>query len=135
MKNLIVSHNEINGIPSGRHKIGNVVVYSGLSDHGISTPVATMDQIVETENEIGEIDTVYVYVGVVFARNAVELIRNLVKQKKRVCMIACDCFGAEKKVLACRLSVQLVACECGGRDTCTQLISELSGAIALPETQ
>lgn len=138
-KIMIVTYNAMQGVPVGRHENGKVIVYSG--DYGrakyTGIPFVGSDQKTDAERKMAElkqdlavdtqnIDEAYIYVGSAAMHGAMELIRDLLKVGKKVHMVACDCDGATKRQFANNLSVPWIESECGGRETCARLISELA---------
>ncbi len=139
-KRLLVTYNAMDGIPTGRHEVGNVIVYSG--DYGrqkyAGVPGIPPEQAREAEAKVAElrqdiavdvdnIDEAWVYVGQAAMGGAVELIRDLQRMGKKIHMIACDCDKTAKENLAASLRIiKIIWCECGGRFTCAELVHDLA---------
>lgn len=136
---MIVTYNAMKSVPVGRHENGKVIVYSG--DYGrakyTGIPFVGSDQKTDAERKMAElkqdlavdtqnIDEAYVYVGSAAMHGAMELIRDLLKAGKKVHMVACDCDSETKRQFAKNLSLPWIESECGGRETCTRLVSELA---------
>ena len=138
-KILIVTYNAMHDVPVGRHENGKVIVYSG--DYGrakyTGIPFVGSNQKTDAEKKMAElkqdlaadtqdIDEAYVYVGAAAMHGAMELIRDLLKVGKKVHMVACDCDCEAKRQFADNFSIPWIESECGGRETCARLVSELA---------
>ncbi len=142
-KIMLVTYNAIPGIPIGRHFLGDVVVYSG--DYGRDTfmreifvPNEVVEQAINAaekklaeikkalEVDVQDITEAYIYVGVGALKGAIELIRNLKAKGKIVRMVACSCEIETKRQLARELGINWIESECGGRDTCANIIRKLT---------
>lgn len=141
-KVLLVTYNQMHGVPLGRYEKGRVIAYSG--DYGrakymtlVPTPIddqqrtdaeRTVRQLqTDIEADIANIEEAYIYVGAAAMDGAMQLIRSLQDAGKKVHMVACDCMEADKVAFAIMLDItEVMWCECGGRETCAQLVYALA---------
>jgi len=134
-KIMIVTYNKIPGIPVGRHENGNVVMYSGvyycLAEYtDISFGGTDQNERVKLKKnfvaDVHNIGEAYIYVGNRRGDEAKELICSLLKDGKKVHMVACSCDEEAKWQFARKLSIPLIESDCNGCLTCDRLFRELA---------
>jgi len=141
-KAIVVSYNAITGIPEGRYAKGNAIAYS--ADWGRAFTAENVEagsagrRIAEAQQAVAEgtlgalvgmikedlhqVDTVYVYVGVRAKEGSKHLISRLKALGKAVHMVACKCDRTEKVAFAKMVDVDIIwADECGGHNMCAEI--------------
>jgi hypothetical protein len=157
-KVIVVSYNDIKGVPIGRYEKGDAVAYSAEWGSEIFTELAVMSELTglpfydngtaneqevaaegavsRLEQQIGQdlssIETVYVYVGVSAKDKAFNLIKKLQSLGKTVHMVACDCDYRTKTDFADRLGIDIIWTECGGEQICGEIFRKFSAPAPIP---
>ena len=137
---LLVSYNEVQGVPVGRHESGGVIVYSG--DYGkakyAGVPWLGSTQIAVAETmlselaqdivvDIGNVDEVYVYVGLAAISGAMDLIADLQKAGKKVHIVACVCDRRVKERFADKLGIpDVIWSACSGYAVCGDIVKRFA---------
>jgi len=137
---LVVSYNEVMGVPVGRHERGGVIVYSG--DYGkakyTGVPWLGAKQVAVAEAKVAElahdivddinsVDEVYVYVGRAAMGGAMRLIVDLKKACKKVHMVACTCERADKQFFADGLGVaDVIWSACSGYAALGEIVRQFA---------
>lgn len=78
------------------------------------------------QDDVGQVDIVYIYVGASAMDGAMALIKDLKQLEKKVFMVACSCSAETKHIFAEELGVDWIRSECGGEDTLAEIIEKLS---------
>lgn len=145
-KTMIVTYNQIQGVPVGRCEKGNVVGYSaewGFEELALDlllapsflqealekniqrTAEATMSSLQEMlVIDLKTVETVYVYVGMNAMDGAMNFIEKLQKMGKQVHMIACDCDSRIKADFARKLGIDVIWTSCGGDAKCGEIFAQ-----------
>lgn len=131
-KFLVVSYSVIPGIPVGRHELCNTIVYSTNYRPPNARRRWTSPNVIELELQLEmdiynkDIVEAYVYLSVAMMNGAMDLIRALRRAGKKVRMVACDCEHEIKQRFAEDLDLRWIKSECGGRETCAELIRKFA---------
>lgn len=122
---VIITYNDLVGVPRGRHVSGRVIVYSG--DYGRSKYTG-IDEIKKDLLMDAELcDEIYVYVGNSMMNGARKLIRDLMDRGKLVHIIACYCDAERKRAIVRDMGdISWIEAECGGRQVFANLIAQHS---------
>ena len=146
-KVMVISYNEIGGVPLGRHEEGNAVAYSAkwgweafaeialldvvsgipFFDNGVAqdqrskaeSAFSSLEEMVT--HDLPTVETVYVYVGESAKRAAMQFVRKIQSLGKTVHMVACDCGQQSKIEFARQLGIDITWTWCGGEETCGKI--------------
>ncbi len=138
-KIMLITYNDVVGVPIGRYETEKVIVYSGNygRDAYAGIPHISQKQTNAAERVVAElkqsiakdldiVHIVFVYVGAAALQGSTSLVRDLIEKGKEVRMVACDCAYDQKNEIKETYQIEWIACECGGEFTCSQIIQDIN---------
>ncbi len=134
---VFISYNPVDGFCSGWHADDKVFVCANDSGPGAAVGEgkndearagSVMHKLSGQYNGVVPVERVkryYVYAGLYAFRQAIGMAKSLAARSSApVTVVSCDCEPKEKCELLYGTSIDLVSCECGGRETMGRLAAE-----------
>jgi len=137
-KAVLITYNEIPGVPIGRTVIGNVTVYSGdygrdghlyqtmfdaakalLNDlEGFISNQKVLSSMAENElkkvsgniniDDLEKAEKIVIYTGLQAIKGATELAKCIKALDKNILLLACDCKKEKKEQIAKQLGIEII---------------------------